>query len=330
MMVLSRFFDAEPTAVMPRSDHWVPHAPAGRVATARAAVRDDLRAAVAGVRAAGSLGRHPVGSAQWLLGVGRGMLGYAGSLRPARSRQLSGSLGSLRRYRVARADLDAVRRVKTALGGSVNDVVLAIVTTGLRDLLLERGERPAPGAVRCLVPVSVRMPSEAEHVDNRVSALLADLPVEFDDPLTRYGAMVARTRDLKASHEAEAGSVLTAVAGYVPPALMDSVLRAYVRLPQRIVTTVITNVPGPHEVRYVLGRRMVALYPYVPIADRLRVGIAVTSYDGQLFFGITADRASVADIDVLQTGLERGLDELVRSARAESESFDRTPVEGTP
>jgi diacylglycerol O-acyltransferase len=116
---------------------------------------------------------------------------------------------------------------------------------------------------------------------------------------------------LKSSHEAQAGALLTTLADYVPPPLFATAMRATFRLPQRSLTTVVTNVPGPMRTRSLLGHRMVEHYPYVPIADRVRLGIAVTSYDRRLFFGVTGDRASMPDLDIVADGLVRGLNDLL-------------------
>jgi diacylglycerol O-acyltransferase len=97
---------------------------------------------------------------------------------------------------------------------------------------------------------------------------------------------------------------------------VSAVVRAVLLVPHRVLTTVATNVPGPRQPAQLLGRRMLALYPYVPIADRIRIGVAVASYDGRLFFGITADRDSSADVGVLTAGMTDGLAGLVKAAEA--------------
>jgi diacylglycerol O-acyltransferase len=117
---------------------------------------------------------------------------------------------------------------------------------------------------------------------------------------------------LKASHEAEAGELVTSLGNLVPPPGLAAGLRLAFRVPQRFLTTVTTNVPGPREELHLAGRRMLAAYPYVPIADRLRTGIAVTSYGGKLLFGITADWQSTPDVDVLRDGLVDAFTQLTR------------------
>lgn len=278
-------------------------------------------AAVAGKAAlrVGGAALHPSRAAGAVGATASGLRHFAGAIRPISGSSLAGPIGSSRRYRSTAVDLADVAAVRDALGGSINDVALALVTRGLRDLLAARGETPGTHSTRCLVPVSVRAPGHGDRKDNHVSALLLDLPVEFDDPRSRYDAVLARTRRLKGSHEAETGELVTALAELVPPPLLTAALWTAFRVPQRVLTTVVTNVPGSRVPLYGAGRRMVAHYPYVPIADRLRVGVAITSYDGRLYFGVTCDRASVPDADLVVAGIDDGLTELRTCARAEGE-----------
>jgi len=199
--------------------------------------------------------------------------------------------------------LPDVLELRAAYHCTVNDVVLTAVTMAFQQLLLGRGEIPSSHAVRTLVPVSVRRPDQRGHFDNRVSAILLDLPVDEADPVVVLGVVAQRMTELKASHEAEAGELVTSLGNSVPAPGLAAGLRLAFRVPQRSLTTVTTNVPGPREELHLCGRRMLAAYPYVPIADRVRIGVAVTSYAGKLFFGVTADRQSTPDIDVLRDGL---------------------------
>jgi WS/DGAT/MGAT family acyltransferase len=318
MSLLTRVFETSPDGAPARPPRRaVPDSAPGRVRLVRTSMAGQLRAGVRLGERAAAAGVHPLRTAVAVTRVGRGLAGYAGAfLRPVADSPLRGPLGAPRRYVTASAELADVNRVRRALGGSVNDVVLAMATAGLRDLLVKRGpdgqdgQEVRPHSARSLVPVSVRTAND-DSIDNQVSALLADLPVECSDPMDRYRAVCAHTARLKTSHEAEAGSVLTAAGRYVPAPLLAIGLRLAARAPQRAISTVVTNVPGPRAPLYLLGRRLVAHYPCVPIADRIRIGIAVTSYDGRLWFGITGDGNSMPDVDVVATGIENELSELV-------------------
>jgi WS/DGAT/MGAT family acyltransferase len=260
---------------------------------------------------------HAVGrvrhAAQTARDVSEGLANSLASVaRPLAATSLDGPIGPHRRWAWSRADLDDVKAIRGALGGTVNDVVLAAITGGFRSLLLARGERCEGHVVRSLVPVSVRRPDERGAYDNRVSAVFAELPVGVADPVERLASIRAQMNHLKATHGAVAGEVLTSLAGFAPPMLLALGARVAGRLPQRNINTVTTNVPGPQEPLYVLGRPMVEVFPYVPIQGQVRIGVAVFSYVGRLAFGVTGDFDTAADITVLATGIEDGLAELLK------------------
>ena len=227
---------------------------------------------------------------------------------------LNGPIGPHRRWSWAEASLDDVRSIREGLGGTVNDVVLAAITAGFRALLVHRGEVVANRVVRTLVPVSVRGPAERGMLNNRVSGIFPGLPVSIEDPAERLGAITAQLSMLKGSRQAVAGDTLVKLAGFAPPMLLSLGARLAARTPQRALQTVTTNVPGPQYPLYVVGRRMVYSYPYVPIMGSVRISIAIFSYCGRLFFGITGDYDTVADIDVLRDGIEAGVRELAMAA----------------
>jgi diacylglycerol O-acyltransferase len=155
--------------------------------------------------------------------------------------------------------------------------------------------------------------------DNRVSAIFFDLPVHIDDPVERLNAAREEMARLKQSHEPEAGEALTSLAGVVPPALTASALRLGVRLSERLtqrnMNTVVTNVPGPTVPLYAAGSQMLEYLPFVPLGPGVRIGVAVLSYNGGLYFGVTGDFDTAPDIDVLASGIESAIAVLVDSAR---------------
>ena len=239
----------------------------------------------------------------------------APALRPATGSSLSGNIGQFRRYTWARASLDDVREIKRELGGTVNDVVLAAISGGFRALLLARGELPERHMVRSLVPVSVRAPGEASMRENRVSAVLADLPVHVADPVGRLAAVRAELQALKAAREAKAGETLVALGRYTPFPFLSWGVRLVFGLPQREIVTVTTNVRGPRQPLYAMGRRLVEILPYVPIATTVRTGVCVATYCGSVTFGITGDFTASPDLDMLARGIEDGISELLVAAR---------------
>lgn len=247
-------------------------------------------------------------------GVARAVARFSPSVWPAVASSLSGSIGKQRRYAWGRASLEDVKTIKREFGGTVNDVVLAAISSGFRELLLDRGEQPEPHEVPSLVPVSVRTPGDEGSFGNQVSATVANLPVHISDPVERLAAVRAELDSLKASNEAIIGQELAALGRYSPYMLASWLVRLAFWLPQREIVTVTTNVPGPREPLYWMGRRIEEIIPYVPIASTVRTGISIFSYDGDITFGITGDYTANPDIDLLARGIEHGVSELLLAA----------------
>jgi WS/DGAT/MGAT family acyltransferase len=226
---------------------------------------------------------------------------------------LNGPNSPHRRWSWAEADLGAARRVGDVLGGTVNDVVLAAVARGFRDLLAGRGALGADTVVRTVVPVSVRSPGEQGVLTNRVSGVLVALPCGEPDPVRRLELVREQTAALKRSHQAAGPDAFVKVLGMAPNVLAVAAHTA-VRLRQPLVHTVTTNVPGPDVPLYVLGRRLAAIYPYVPLAAGIRVVTGVISYRETLHLGITGDFDAMPDLEVLEGGISRGFEELSEAA----------------
>jgi WS/DGAT/MGAT family acyltransferase len=230
---------------------------------------------------------------------------------------LNGPIGPHRRYAWASTSVDDIKRVRKALGGTFNDVVLASITNGFRELLLSRDE-DVERVVRTLVPVSVR-PRDASGkavgdgtLENKVSAMFAELPVDIEDPVLRLHAITEQMKDLKDSKQAVAGEALTSLSGFAPPMLLAAGMRVATRAAQRNVNTITTNVPGPQFPLYAAGRKMIRAFPYVPLGGQMRIGIAIFSYNGEVNFGVTGDYDTTADLDVLTSGIEDGMAELLK------------------
>ncbi len=305
--------DAEHQAVVP----WVPR----RAPSTAWSVIDGVRDAV--VAPLQQLGRVPtlarsLPSREEIRDFSRGLPGSVRRLASPAARSLNGPTGPNRRWEWTQASLSEVKGVRKALGGTVNDVVLAAVTRGFRDLLEERGKLADGQVVRSLVPVSVRKESERGTLNNRVSAVLVNLPVSEPDPLARLALLREQMDNLKNSRQAMGAQGLTELAGFAAPTLLALGSRLTFRFPQPLMQTVTTNVPGPRFPLYMLGRKMTEIHPYVPIASNIRVSIGIFSYLDQLNFGINADFDGVPDIRVLSQGIMAGFDELIALAAAVS------------
>jgi WS/DGAT/MGAT family acyltransferase len=229
-------------------------------------------------------------------------------LLAAPSTSINAPIGATRRYAVVRASLAELKAIGRAFDGSVNDVLLAACTAGLRRLLLERGETPPEAGMRAMVPMNVR--SEAERLDlgNRVSSLFVELPVAVPDPLVRVRSIIAETARLKASGAATGAATMIDLAGLAPPVLHAMIARSLYAT--RLFNVTITNVPGPRIPLYSMGTRLREVHPFVPLAADHALGVAIVSYDGQVVLGLCADRDSTPDLAVFGRGVEDGLAEL--------------------
>ena len=217
-------------------------------------------------------------------------------------------IGSTRRFAVVNRPLEEFKAIRRALGGSINDVVLAACATGLRRLLLGRGEELHPRGLRAMVPVNVRQSSERLTLGNRVSSLFVELPVATEDARERHRRIVAATERLKSSSAATGAETMIDLAGLAPPVLHAALARSLYAT--RLFNVTITNVPGPQIPLYAFGARLREVHPVVPLAAAHSVGIAIFSYDGLVTFGVIADRESTPDIEVLTDGIEQGIEEL--------------------
>jgi diacylglycerol O-acyltransferase / wax synthase len=280
-------------------------------------VRDALAAPLQQLARVPALARN-LPSRHGVLDFSRGLPGSVRRLASPAARSLNGPSGPNRRWEWTQASLSEVKPVRKALGGTVNDVVLAAVTRGFRDLLAERGELSARQVVCSLVPVSVRAENERGTLNNRVSAVMVNLPVSEPDPLSRLTRLREQMEDLKSSRQAVGAQGLTELAGFAAPTLLALGTRLTFRLPQPLMQTVTTNVPGPRFPLYMLDRQMTEIHPYVPIASNIRISVGILSYLDQLNFGINADFDGVPDISVLSRGIREGFDELIALAASMS------------
>jgi diacylglycerol O-acyltransferase / wax synthase len=309
--IMGLVLDTSPEAPLPEPVDWEPEPEPGVVGLLASTVTAVPHRPQAALRALSTAVTSPVQAAKDGASLAHGALEYVRLAVPASASSLSGPITSHRLWGWTQVPMADIKAVKRAQGGTVNDVVLAAITRGFRDLLLARGERPDDHAVRTLVPVSVRHEDERGRFDNRVSAMVAELPVGIEDAAERLRAVRTELDRLKASGEARFGELLTEAAAFVPPVLLSIGLTGAFRLPQRSVVTVTTNVPGPPMALYAAGRRMLDYHPYVPIVGRVRIGIAMTTYDGIMSFGVTADEDSTPDLQVLLDGIAAGMRDLL-------------------
>jgi WS/DGAT/MGAT family acyltransferase len=237
-------------------------------------------------------------------------------LHAAPRTSLNRPIGTRRRFDVVSVPLANIKQIKDSLGGTVNDVVLAASASALRELLESRGEPLPAGGLRAMVPMNLRAASEHLALGNRVSSLYLELPMAEGDPVRRYHETAARSQSLKSSgQQAQGTTAVIELVGLAPPVIHATLAQALYAT--RLFNITITNVPGPQQTLYAFGAPMREVYPLVPLAAEHAIGVAAASYDGNVFFGVIADRDTVPDFEVFLGALETSVEELLAVARAE-------------
>ncbi|WP_448627056.1 WS/DGAT/MGAT family O-acyltransferase [Geodermatophilus sp. URMC 64] len=306
--------DVDPEAPEPGPDEWAPRRPPGSAELVRQALEEYVRRPSAVAETARHAATDLRASAARLAGVGHAVLRAARSaVFPAPPTPLNARTGQQRRVAVARAALDDIKQVRATHGGTVNDVLLTVITGALREWLLSRGE-PVVGStsVRALVPVSLQDADASPG--GRVASFLVDLPVGEPNPYVRLAQLGYAMRGVAQESQSVGADRLIALTGFAPPTMHALGVRAARGLPRRLFNLVITNVPGPQVPLYAAGSRMREVFPVVPLARGQGVSIGMTSYDGCVFVGLNADRDSVGDVDVLADLIEQEVAELARTA----------------
>jgi WS/DGAT/MGAT family acyltransferase len=243
--------------------------------------------------------------------AGVGAMAWVG-LQAAPRSPFNVRIGPHRRFTWVRSELAQFKAVKNALGGTVNDAVLTVVAGALGRYLRVHAEPVEDLVLKAMVPVSVRADIERGALGNRVAAMWAPLPVGMTDPVARMLTISHEMEGVKDSGQAVGAQVLTELTGFAPPTIMAQAARLQAR--QRLFNVVVTNVPGPQFPLYMLGRKLEAIFPMVPLAENTALGIAIMSYNGQLNFGLNADYDALEDLDVLADELRASIEELVAAA----------------
>jgi WS/DGAT/MGAT family acyltransferase len=242
---------------------------------------------------------------------GIGEILWAG-LNPAPDTPLNVEIGPHRRFVGVRCQLSDFKAVKNALGGTVNDVVLSVVSGALREWLHARGVRTEGLEMRALVPVSIRAEHEHGQLGNRIAAMRAPLPVYVEDPVARLGVVREAMDGLKESKQAVGAEVMASVQNFAPPTILAQAAR--INFSTRLFNLIVTNVPGPQFPLYVRGREMLEVFPVAFLPKGHALAIAIMSYNGGLNFGLLGDFDAMPDIERFGEGLSTALAELVAIA----------------
>jgi len=300
----------EPTAV---EDDWAPKPEPSPAELVARGARDLAAVPVGLVERAAEAVRHPETAARRVMEAVEAVGEVAGAFAdPAPDVPLNQPIGPHRRFVWARGDLEAFKRIKNALGGTVNDVVLAVVTGALREWLQGRGIRTEGLEMRALVPVSIRGEDDHGQLGNRIAAMRGPLPVYVEDPVRRLRIVSEEMEGVKRSKQALGAEVISRFNDFAPPTLLAQASR--INFSTRLFNTIVTNVPGPQIPLYVLGRELEEVFPVAFLPENHALAVAIMSYNGRINFGLLADYDSMEDVDELAEGLTNSLAELEEAA----------------
>src|SRR4051794_24679367 len=313
--IMSVLFDTQPEPEAPPAPgkRWLPAPPPSRahlLGRALAERMSEPTEIVRGVRAAARTPRRGAGSGYESL-VGIGAMAWAG-LNPAPRTIYNQPIGPHRRFGWVRVSLADVKAIKNALGGTVNDVMLATVAGGLGRHLRRRGVDTDGLVLKTMVPVSVRADAQRGALGNRVAAMMAPLPVGAEEPVAALRQISESMKGLKESGQAVGAQRITELSGFAPPTVMAQASRLMAR--QRFFNLVVTNVPGPQFPLYLMGREMVDVFPLVPLAQGQALGVAIMSYNGKVNFGLVGDYDLMYDLDEVTDDFADALEDLARAA----------------
>jgi WS/DGAT/MGAT family acyltransferase len=309
-------FDLEPVPEpAPVEDHWDPEPMPGTPELVARGVSDAARAPLRLAERALDAVLHPEGAARQVADALEGVGEVVGALAdPAPDVPLNQPIGPHRRFVLARSELATFKRIKDALGGTVNDVVLAVVTGAMRDWLQRRGVRTEGLELRALVPVSIRAENERGALGNKLAVMRGPLPVYLEDPVRRLRVVSEQMEGLKRSKQALGAEVISRFNDFAPPTLLAQASR--LNFSTRLFNMIVTNVPGPQIPLYVLGRQMEEVFPVAFLPENHALAVAIMSYNGRICFGLLADYDSMDDVEVIAQGIEDSLAELEEAAEA--------------
>ncbi|HEX4110481.1 MAG TPA: wax ester/triacylglycerol synthase family O-acyltransferase [Solirubrobacteraceae bacterium] len=246
---------------------------------------------------------------------GVGEVVWAG-LNPAPPTPLNVEIGPHRRFAGVSAPLEDFKLIKRAFGGTVNDVVLAVVSGALREFLITRGVRTQGLELRALVPVSTRTEGDRHTLGNRIAAMRGPLPVYIEDPVERVRFVSRAMHGLKESRQALGAEVLAGVQDFAPPTILARASRLH--FTTRLFNLIVTNIPGPQFGLYVLGRELQRAYPIAFLPERHALAVAIMSYNGEMGFGLLGDHDAMEDLEQVGAAIGAGVAELVELARRET------------
>jgi WS/DGAT/MGAT family acyltransferase len=314
-------FDIKPVPeTPPPREDWIPRpepsgvnlAARGIEGVAKTPIRFGRRIAAA-ISSPGSAAKNIQAAAE---GLGEVAWEFA---NPAPEVPLNQPIGPHRRYVWVSGDLNEFKRIKSALGGTVNDVVLTAVAGSMRRWLRARGVRTEGLELRALVPVSIRPSGAGGELGNQIAAVRGPLPVYVEDPVQRLRVVRESMDGVKSSKKALGAEVITRFNDFAPPTLLAQASR--INFSTRLFNMIVTNVPGPQFPLYMLGRELLDIFPVAFLPENHALAIAIMSYNGKIDFGLLGDYDAMEDVTLVAEGIEAEIKQLLDAAkRAEKEA----------
>lgn len=319
--LLTALLDLTPQTTQVPDDGWVPQPTPGALGLLAAATRSGARQAITLARRGLTLTLKPEEAVKQGFDTVAALVAAASPLVSGAPPSIfNGRPGPHRTVAVVRTRLEDYKTVKRATGATVNDVVLAAVAGALARFLTARGVDVAGLQLRACVPVSVRTKDKSGHAGNEITIMAAPLPVGIADPGRRLSLVHSSMEHLKSSRQAEGAKVLTSIENALPPAILARASR--LGFSSRLYNLLVTNVPGPQQPIYLLGRRLEELAPLAFLAPEHLLAIAIVSYDGQVTYGLLGDADALPDLPELASHLEEALAELVELAGHEPSAVE--------
>jgi diacylglycerol O-acyltransferase / wax synthase len=315
----SVLFDTSPVPREVQPEPWTPNPQPTSAELVADGIKDYLKAPLSALgRAVGGV-RDPGGALRGAREAAEGLGEVAwANLNPAPSTPLNVPIGPHRRVRWGSSRLEDYKRVKNSLGGTVNDVVLAVVAGALRRWLQARGVDTKGVELRALVPVSIRTEAEHDTLGNRIAAMRGPLPIYVEDPVDRLRIVSEAMTGLKESKQALGAEVIAGLTGFAPPTILAQASR--LNFSTRLFNVIVTNVPGPQFPLYMHGRELQELVPLAFLPENHALAIAIMSYNGGITTGLLADYDAMPDLELLAEALDESLAELLEAAAASEPS----------
>ncbi len=322
-------FDVKPVPEPAKPDReWIPSPSPSSAALAARGVESLAKAPIGAARRVASVVSSPGSAARQIQEAAEGVGEVAWEFaNPAPDLPLNTAISPHRRYTWVRGDLADFKKIKTELGGTVNDVVLCAVAGALRRWLHARSVRTEGLELRALVPVSIRATDQRGELGNQIAAVRGPLPVYVEDPVARLRTVREAMDGVKSSKKALGAEVISRFNDFAPPTLLAQAAR--INFSTRLFNLIVTNVPGPQIPLYVLGRELLDIFPVAFLPENHALAIAIMSYNGKIDFGLLGDYDSMEDILLISEGIEAEIKQLLEAAEESEKSDKKRAPKGT-